>query len=100
MARIKIEWDHGFDKDDHECVKCFHAPGEEIKGSVTIGEGPGEKRLAMLISRNSSTIQPIKDMRYLPEITGEQGRLIRLMAEAYFAGMSRKETIVHWELEE
>lgn len=100
MARIMIEWDHGFDKDDHECVKCFHAPGEEIKGIVTIGEGPVEKRLVMLISHNSSTIQPIKDMRYLPELTEEQNSLIRMMGQAYFAGMSRKNKIVHWELAE
>lgn len=97
MNRIMIEWNHGFDQDTHECVKCFQAPGDEIEGIATIGEGPSEKRLSILISRNYSSIRPIKGMRYLPELTEEQDSLIRSMGQTYFAGMSRKDEIIHWE---
>ncbi len=98
--RITIEWDHSFGLEDSMCTKCFHAPGEEIEGTVTIttvGEVfEGEDRVRVVFSHNSSTIKPIEGIRVLPELTEEERTLIRLMGRTYLAGMSRGNIIEHW----
>ena len=98
--QIVIEWDQSFDPKDSTCSKCFHAPGEEIEGTTTIRTIgtvlKREEKIRVVFSHKSSTIKPLEGVRALPELTEEEGNLIRLMGRSYLAGMSREYTIDHW----
>ncbi len=97
MTRIMIEWNHCYDKEGHAHVKRFQNPGdEEIEGTVIIGEGSEAKKLSIRLSRTGEHLKPVKGAKVLPELTDEEDEAFRMMAEAYFAGLSRQDAIVRW----
>lgn len=96
MTRIMIEWNHCYDKEGRAHIKHFQPSGDEVEGIVTIGEGSEAKKLSIHLSRSSEHLKPIKGARVLPELTDEEDEAFRMMAEAYFAGLSRQDAIVRW----